>query len=159
MATATAEGFAQAYGRLARGAVQGAAGGVLCGAIFGAIYEMLKPGSCPAAAAQFTAITHGRPELAQNATALDAAEAIWARSRPLYHGYVAHLLQQVELAMELDRREPDALSLRQASAALHEARRTAAFLQHNGGSAAGLGDAFDALLGICDDAVHNQCLG
>jgi len=162
MATAAAEGFALAYGRLVHGAVQGAVGGALCGAIFGAMYEMLKPGSTAdgGAAAELVAVIHNRPNLASCGTALEAAEAIWTRLEPRYHGYVSHMLQQVELAMALDRGSAPAggLALRQASAALHEARRTAAFLEASGGGAAGLGDAFAALIEICDNTVHNLCL-
>jgi hypothetical protein len=161
MATAAAEGFALAYGRLVHGAVQGAVGGALCGAIFGAMHEMLKPGSCApegGAAAELAAVVHNRPNLASCGTALEAAEAIWTRLEPRYHGYVSHMLQQVELAMALERAPAGGLALRQASAALHEARRTAAHLEANGGGAAGLGDAFAALVEICDNTVHNLCL-
>ena len=100
MATAAAEGFALAYGRLVHGAVQGAVGGALCGAIFGAMYEMLKPGSTAdgGAAAELAAVVHNRPNLASCGTALEAAEAIWTRLEPRYHGYVSHMLQQVELS-------------------------------------------------------------
>tara|TARA_B100000886_G_scaffold299181_1_gene227624 strand:- start:1281 stop:1769 length:489 start_codon:yes stop_codon:yes gene_type:complete len=161
MATAAAEGFALAYGRLVHGAVQGAVGGALCGAIFGAMYEMLKPGSCApsgGAAAELAAVVHNRPNLASCGTALEAAEAIWTRVEPRFRPYVSHMLQQVELAMALDRAPVGGLALRQASAALNEARRTAEFLEEHGGGAAGLGDAFAALVEICDNTVHNLCL-
>ena len=150
-------GFAHAFQRLGRGALEGAIGGAVCGAALGIIGEMVKNDG----SARQSALPIDAPHLQKNAEMLSRVQEVLAGVPATMQGHGIELVRHADIVCRVEQASDAGQAGRTAAAlAIRSLRRLESvaktLLQTLPG--AGLREPLEELVQGCDDVVHNLCL-